>query len=122
MPDSLDEICPLCAGEVGHADNCPVGKLIELECQTGINCEECKQPASVARNEAGFLECRNCHTLFAVHRKLRRVFLCRPTSAEVKVSLLIPVDVLPTRGQGQFPIDEEIAKLRQRVEELRRQS
>lgn len=108
--------CPNCTGTIDEHDRgCPRGFLIGLRTrQKHLECPTCSA-REVGVNKDDYYECRSCGTQYTASGH------GAPDDAERKVlidgGVPIPVLVIPHKGQGNFPLDDAIAKA---VEDLER--
>jgi len=110
--------CGVCGSHDGHESDCELKAIQELHKRnTYINCPKCHE-GKVGLNKDDFYECRACRTQFTTNPGVvdtenpERVILL-----DYKNDRPIDVLVFQLKGRGEFPIDEAIVELRQRITE-----
>lgn len=109
--------CPVCHAHNGHNEGCERAGIERLnKLNTSLECPKCIS-GTVGVNELDFYECRVCRVQFSSSpvsdtEKPENSVLLDPKKGET-----IEVRVMQARGEGKFPIDEAITKLRKRIAE-----
>ena len=120
----LKPICEVCDHPISdHAPSCLCRQIDEIEAQVmRATCPICHKNA-VGVNENDYLECRECSAQFSSSE-----FVAGHDPALLKRAVVIDwnrdkftnVLVLPEKGDGNFPIDETVKRLRNEIEKLKK--
>ena len=123
---SVYQACTVCGQSVEeHAPDCLFRRVAELEdAAMRAQCPICHQN-SVGINEKDYFECRACHAQFCSSE-----FVPGHDPALLKEAVVInwqedsyvKVLVLPEKGDGKFPLDEALAKIREQLQAIRKTS
>lgn len=107
--------CEVCGRRVDgnrHHTSCPYYRLSrELESRREVRCDSCLSP-TIEINSCRELECRRCHRVFVVRVRsgtIDTATLYRVGLKDWKRDQQIRAYVMPTLGNGDFPVDVRIA-------------
>ena len=110
--------CPICQQSYdSHRSDCLQGRLEKLQgMDRHIKCPKCHARA-IGVNKEDFFECRSCHAQYTTGSAFvvteERFLLDDPQATD-----LIVVATLSQSGQGHFPLDDVIAKVRKQIDNL----
>lgn len=109
--------CPGCGRKEGHDPLCPKWGIDQLRPrQKWLHCPICMALA-VDKNRADLWECRECHKQFQTETSgdVQMVFPIEGHSIIYDSDMAYRVSVLTEKGQGEFAIDEAIARFQQQI-------
>ena len=113
--------CPVCGSKDGHNPGCLQVQLQRLlDQQKHIQCPEC-DAMDVGVNNDDFYECRQCHTQYTTGKNYadadaKKAYLILDMDAPIAQGVAT-VAILPTKGTGQFRLDQEIEKIQEAIAE-----
>jgi hypothetical protein len=107
-----------------HEPNCPRAALQRL-CNTPgkriiLSCPRCSKTA-IEINTSDFFECRKCHTQYSASITPGHITATLPHTRLIDWDRddVVPVAILPERGEGKFRFDRMIDPYHKQVEEWR---
>ena len=108
--------CLLCRGQGDHAVGCKIRQIEKLQDRNFyLDCPMCTKERQIGLNKMDFFECRSCHAQFSTSPFWGGKNSKLITLMGVNCDQIFTARSLKERGDGFFPIDIEIERLKKDI-------